>query len=282
MKEEIVFQIQRTGKKPAPVGPELAPAAFDGVVGLALEKKLCPKYYPGSPSLSIKCDINHPALPELLERLRSYGWEANAGMVEPGNRERYNLRIVRRYDQNDIDCADLLYREAFDIFGFGKWNGYEWVGEVEKVEDWDAPLVSFGMFNYFVRSHVKEGLERSRLKGLSFKELKWNVPGQVATSYWKIEADVMMPECLLPRKWLGNPGIAFEEGGYRPAELKFKRKEVEALGKFDVAYTRESVGDPKLDAAANRILIFSHNFREALDRMKVDKNLDYKIVRLVD
>lgn len=68
------------------------------------------------------------------------------------------------------------------------------------------------------------------------------------------------------------------DGGYRPPEMTFRRGEVEALGQFDVALTREVVGSfPRWYRPE---VIVTQRFRQVLRKMK-NADVGFNPVHLV-
>ena len=136
-------------------------------------------------------------------------------------------------------------------------------------------------------SELKGKLEESDLKGLNFIPLRYDMPEKAPRQLWQFGHKVKMPVCLLPRLTQSGDdfhendmdGAIWDENGYRPEELRFRRREVEAMGAFDMATTREKIGEHR--GFHRSEIIVTQRFRKVLDDMKINA-VDYIPVRLAD
>lgn len=136
-------------------------------------------------------------------------------------------------------------------------------------------------------NELKQHLENSGLRGLSFMPVRYDKPERAARQLWQIAQNNKMPPCLLPR--LTQSGFDFKDGaktdakwydeGYSPVELKFRRKSVDAMQLFDVATTIEKVGSNP--GYMHTQVIVTQRFREVMKKAKV-KGINYFPVRLLD
>lgn len=98
---------------------------------------------------------------------------------------------------------------------------------------------------------------------------------------WELSSSIILPPCLTPRQAADDGSeftgqgkettlleVQWEDGGRIPAELRFHRQEIEALGPFDVALTRETTGYgyPSMFAPA---VIVSQRFRRVMAELGV-------------
>jgi hypothetical protein len=122
------------------------------------------------------------------------------------------------------------------------------------------------------------------LLGLKLKPIKWDVDDEALGMLWVVESLVTLPACLLEtvklvatKKADGSKEYTtvYDDGPYRPVELKYKRADLLALGKFDVARTREILG-LDIDLAINSLLCRRGSGRKS--RMEIGP-IDYGIVR---
>lgn len=136
-------------------------------------------------------------------------------------------------------------------------------------------------------SELKAKLEKSDLKGLNFIPVRYDKSEKAPRQFWQFGHKMKMPTCLLPRltqwgeEWKENhlDGAIWDENGYKPEELRFNRTEVEAMGEFDVATTREKIGEHR--GFYRSEIIVTQRFRKVLNEMKINA-VDYIPVRLAE
>jgi len=178
--------------------------------------------------------------------------------------------------------------ERFSYFSVMRWGDYPISALVERqgkrwcamaeIVDWRQRNGSIGgELSYFVHPSVKDRMEKE-LKGILFHRLEWDQPDMAKHDYWEIDTPVTMPPCLLPVVPMDDLTF-YEEENYWPPELSFKRREVEALGGFDLAWGREWVGR-KGPQHGNHLLIVSQKFRKLCTSQRL--SAQFNPVRLVD
>ncbi len=245
----------------------------DSLLRVAVEVGLCSEPTPGSHiSPDIQASEDHAGWPYFLEALRKLGWNPHPGPPPAALRStHFNLRKVVTYDERDIEEAEYL--RIADTWGKGVLtsfyarSGQRWVGISTNVGrrsglKWGQTYGSLdGWRNYFVNSEIKRGLEASGLD-LSFHPLGWDKPELALGAYWEVDTPNLMPNCLLSVFTDEMGARHFNDGGCEPQELKFLRSEVESIGKFNAAWTREILGNPNEPRDGGRSLIVSQKFRE--------------------
>lgn len=282
MKEEIRFSIYREIRpKIRPYGPELSDPDYNEVAKLAVELGLVTRPpFPGSVSFRIVSDTTCKSLNLLLEKLDSFGWKATKKHLPRGERELFPLRIDRHYSNDDIEEAEFLYLNSFGNACAGRPTKNGWLGISDKVESWDRPLISFGLFTYFVAAYVKSALEIASLVGLGFTKLDWDDASKVKQEYWEIRSGQEMPDSLLTVVDAGDGLTYYFEEGFSIPELAFERSDVQKMGEFDVAFCREEVGNPKKEDMGKHMLIVSQEFRDVFKRLLIADQVNFLPVRL--
>lgn len=130
---------------------------------------------------------------------------------------------------------------------------------------------------YYASDEGVTFLNKQGLKGLKWKKAKFDDPKKVEKELFQLSSGITMPKCLTrirDHKWddVTEKPLAesydriWDNGGYYPLELSYKRAEVEAMGEFDVALTQEVVGGaPEL---FHQDIVVSQKFRQILLGMK--------------
>ena len=191
--------------------------------------------------------------------------------------------LMRRWGPwRDIIANWYGYRE-------GGGDDHGWIAKADKRLQKKA--MEIGHFDCFegllLGPRLHELLMQSGLAGLDFIPVQYDHPERATRQLWQFGHKVVLPGCLLPRQGVhgldylegDQTGAYWDEGGYEPQELRFHRREVEALGEFDVARTKEKIGINSGHYRAE--VIVSQRFREVLEKAGI-KTIDYVPVRLVD
>jgi len=256
----------------------------------------------------IEVPLEHPGLPEALRIIRE-----ETGLIPSPNsmiprREwsapRYfSASIWREYEEKDL--RDLPYVHVYCTRQIADSKGptedERCIVEANKrlKAKWDFGNIGFRPV-YALSTRLKELLEREGMKGFRPRPVLFDKPEKAARDLWQLWSDVVMPPCLLPlyddagepttQDNLADPieytdrprdpgrGVHYNGGPYREFELCFSGNEVAALGDFDVAITRERVGNTR--RVAVRALIISQRFRQMLKREKLP-GMEHIPVRLL-
>lgn len=206
----------------------------------------------------------------------------------------YVIRRERVYSRAEICQAELL-RLAGSERKFAEFAP-DRSGEVYvvKISQHLKSKIDFGCSYYHVSvlmsAQLKAALESEKLAAVKFKEASYEKPPKPGTKrLWQFGSTVTMPACQTVRQDThgafvtedgppkGELGYYWDDAGFQPAELVYNRAEVERLPRFDIAMTREFVGEP---FAPYREIIVTQRFREAMEKHGVT-TAEWAPVRLV-
>lgn len=283
MKEELFLRI-RKGEN-SPIGPTLSLCAFQELYEI-LSTKAVVKIDPNLPFGRLDffdeiCPPNHPAVPFLLQYLKSAGWESSGKFISGTLRKNYFwLKIKRIYEKRELEKISFFSVMSwgdYPISSLSERHGERWCARADIV-DWKQQNGSIGgELSYFVDPAVKNRME-SELKGVLFHRLEWDEQELAKHDYWEVDTPLSMPPCLLPVVPMDDLTY-YEEENYWPPELSFNRAQVQALGDFDLAWGREWVGR-KGPQHGNHLLIVSQKFRKLCLSLRL--SAQFTPVRLVD
>lgn len=149
----------------------------------------------------------------------------------------------------------------------------------------------FGSFRPFsdvvgVKQPLKERLEKLSFKGIEWVELHAKKPKPEDLPIWRIYSSVELPPSPIPLKnSYGEPfdgdlekGCHYEKR-FREVELSYDADAIARMGEFDVAVTREWIGN--YPGGCFQHLVVSQRFRRALGSEKV-KGASYTPVRILE
>lgn len=143
--------------------------------------------------------------------------------------------------------------------------------------------------NVFYASEEGRGfLDAQELVGLCWEPAVFDRPEKAARMLYRLQSSIVLPPALtriVDGRERDLPGVPLVEcldrdwdtGGYRPPEIHYRRKDVEALGHFDVALTREMVGS--MPDRYRQDVIVSQRFRKVLMKLK-NTSVGYNPVHL--
>lgn len=257
-----------------------------------------------------------PRMNEVLGLLKEAGFSLWDRLVVPVALRHTHFAVLRQreYTKAEIEASKFLRLGA----GYGcaeagqhfEPGGTPWEHD-PKWAVWIAPnrtkKVRLGVVSgipFFIASHdFRKALETEGLANLDFEELRYILlpadeatlrmppvevqPSKVKTRLWALRSKELMPPCLLPRVTIDgaiSDGTdrserLWDDAGAVPPELAFKKSEVEGMGDFDIALTREWVGTR--DVLYYPEIIISQKFRSVLRKHKIP-GCTYTPVRLVD
>ncbi|EDM24684.1 hypothetical protein LNTAR_18425, partial [Lentisphaera araneosa HTCC2155] len=161
---------------------------------------------------------------------------------------------------------------------------------VSKVKKNKSLIGTLGPFYIPAARHeIKELVKKYDLRALNLEQEVLGSKGKL----FKLSSDVKMPRCLLSyigngyreitdieSNWERSTVRIFNDDGYSPFILKYKKSEIEALPDFDIVMTAERIGT--LGAYTHiRLPLVTQKFRKAMTDLKV-RGLQYVPVELVD
>lgn len=157
---------------------------------------------------------------------------------------------------------------------------------VNKRQEWGQAT---DMLAFLMGAELKTDLESAGLLRLSLRPVLYDDAQKAERQLWAFGHEIKMPPCLVPRVEQGYGdfpqdsnsvnGALWDDMGIWPAELRFRRAEVEAMGPFDAATTREKVGAHSAWMMSE--VIVTQRFRHTLEALQVP-NVEYIPVWLVD
>lgn len=204
------------------------------------------------------------------------------------------IRRERVYSREEICQAELL-RLAGSSRKFADFapdsSGEIYVVEVNQHL---KNKIDFGRSYYHVSvlmsEKLKAALMADKLTAAKFQEASYDKPPKPGFKrLWQFGSTVRMPSCKTQRQDthgnfvnddgppVGSLGYYWDDAGFQPAELVYSRAEIERLPRFDIAMTREFVGEP---FAPYREIIVTQRFREAMEKHGI-KTAEWAPVRLV-
>lgn len=164
--------------------------------------------------------------------------------------KKFWVHRIREYEPKDIRNAEYLtivrWGVADPVFSYAGRRGERFVGKVAKAK-WKKRygLTYCDRSPRFVNDELRSELEARDLKGIVFHPVFFDHPEKAKGHFWELGSSLTMPPCLLPVVTIPRTdppaGHAYDDGGHFPQELRFRRREVAALGDFDIAITREDI-----------------------------------------
>jgi hypothetical protein len=261
---------------------KIGTAAFKELWELIPEAR---RQYPGGPSLDVELPIEDGRVEQTQSILAKAGWvpyQRFSGAYKPNE---YSLELRRVYESSDWDAAELFEPKPIedDYFEFGEQlEGTKRIIELRNYTSQEPALSkqTVGLAatgeRFLVSDALRRLLQDSGLQHLIFREvhvteIDFNkdidpvpLPEQ---SFWELTTDFIMPSAdwTSLRNKRGEPYSGDPSGGcyrfdgfFKPAELHYRRSDIQKLPPFGLGLTREGLG-PKGDA---RRLIASKSFYE--------------------
>lgn len=233
-----------------------------------------------------------------LNRVRSVlidaGIRESARTVIPKkDREgQFAFKYIRNFNRNDLDQAEYLRLNVMGHQRIADWRETAAEGYVLKANKRLENNLDFGWLDIIIVPYVSENgrkrMEKEGFLGVRFEPAVFDEPKRASKQLFELTSVLTMPPCLLPiqnddgdlvaEDWKLGARI-WDDAGYVQPILKYRRKEVEAMGAFDIAKTRETTGN--LPQHYRHQYIVSQRFRQHLEAMKV-RSVDFVPVELVD
>ena len=148
-------------------------------------------------------------------------------------------------------------------------------GYVLRVDKKQKNSIAIGWLDVIITPYASDigraELEGCGLKGLEFRSALFNIPEKVTKPLWMVTSSITLPPCLLPieTRTFNNrhSGFQDEERGWddkgcAQVVLRYDKDEIDSLGEFDVARTREQIGSMKKHYRNHYVV--SQRFRRAI------------------
>jgi len=249
--------------------------------------------------IKIPCSIEidepegSPRLIKLLQAIKErYGFEPSPSRMVPVElRDRYfGLYKVRHYSREELEAADYLHIALIpdQIAEHHQGSDEPSQGNLEisadPFESEDGVSIGFMFTGIFaMTAQFKNELSARDLRGFTPTLVK-------GVELWRLGSSIVLPRSLLkiqddegqyidPDFW---PNKTFnskywDDDGYGPVELRYRRSDMVPITPFDVAFTYERMGGPRYSF---RELIVSQRFRKVMEDLG-QRGIEYAPVRLV-
>jgi len=217
---------------------------------------------PGGIFLDINCPIDDPRVQQMESILAAEGFEPATPFRRRGLKE-YSLEFRRVYEIADLDTAEIMECQPVESDYFEYHNRADGCIELENYSS-VSPIQSdiIGLAanadRFLVSPHVYTVFRDSGLQNLMFRSVQLAekhgstmyepVP---RGTYWEITSNFILPPLnrvnLVNERgepYTGDPnnGCYPSDGLYKPAELRYRRADIQCLPSFGVALTREGFG----------------------------------------
>lgn len=244
------------------------------------------------------CKITEDEASERIETLRDSmireGFkEVKTAIIPKANRRSlFAFRRLRKFTKRDLDRAEYLRLNVKGLNRIADFARTSAERYVLRTSDRLKNNLDFGWLDIVIVPYVSEKgrkqLEVESFEGIRFVPAIFDEPENAAKQLYELTSTLTMPQCLLPIQ--NNDGDVvgdddaegariWDDAGYVQPILKYRREEVEAMGVFDIAKTREQIGN--LPQHYRHQYIVSQRFRKHLEAMKV-RSVDFVPVELVD
>lgn len=204
----------------------------------------------------------------------------------------FAFKYIRSFTKKDLDQAEYLRLNVKGLQRIADWKKTIDDGYVLKANKRLKNNLDFGWLDIVIAPYVsqigREQLEGEDFKGIRFEPAIFDEPQKVTNQIYELTSNLVMPRCLLSiqnndgdivaEDWKDGARI-WNDGGYVFPVLKYRREEVEAMGAFDIAKTREQTGN--LPQHYHHQYIVSQRFRQHLEAMKV-RSVEFVPVELID
>jgi hypothetical protein len=289
MKQELLIGIHPATDQVYFPEPHVSIPLFDRVREITQHWKIDVNNHSYIPNrhVRVRCELDHPALVELIPIIRSSGMKIVAHLVRQKDWTRLiRPRIITTYNESDLESCDyfVVSRWGPDTLAAPAQNtrregllvvDTSSVGE-ESGEGWEQKIGSVCGYDFVVHHDIRRAWEERRLRGLEFRPVLWDFPEAAKHEYWEMVPKTFMPPCLTPIVE-DDDRLSFDDGPFEPMELRYSKADMKKLPAFDVAWTSEEV--PIFGSmCGTRRMIVSQRFRQVSTELGLD--VDYTPVRL--
>lgn len=259
---------------------------FDSLAGLGLPTNV--PFTPAARSVfySIEADETDPIHGKVWALFGAHGIDLEK---LPG----FRPYRIRHYEKKEYDLFEFLSLKPFKLAWIAEFAENRNGVHVLKANARLKNKLIFGNVEgtrvFYASVEGREYLDHQNLIGISWDPVVFDRPEIAAKKLFQLRSSIMMPKCLTPivdDRYIDITtlpesevqGRNWDNGGYLPAEMSFRRSEVEALGPFDVALTQEVIGG--FPRWYRHDVIVSQRFRQVLLKMK-NTSVGFNPVHLV-
>lgn len=186
----------------------------------------------------------------------------------------YAFKYVRKFEKADLDQSEYLRLGVGAVGYIASWAATHGDDVVVRVDGKQKSKIAVGCLEPILVPYASEDGRKELLEhdfhGLAFEPAVFDMPDKVKKPLYRMISSLTLPPCLvqLQNRDGHRPttnkecGQYWDDGGYLPPVLKFRRDAVGDLGDFDFAATREEVGSfPKFYRPE---FVVSQRFRQAI------------------
>lgn len=254
-----------------------------GKLGLATNKPFSPKEI--NVRYSIEADETDPIHAQVSGLFGQHGIDLDS---VPG----FRPRRIRTYENKEYDAFEFLSLRPAGIPNIALFaenrDGTHVLYANERLKK-KLTFASEELTRVFYASEEgRDYLDAQNLIGLCWEAAVFDRPEKAARKLFRLRSSLILPPALtrivdgrdrdLTHVPLAEGGDQdWDSGGYRPPEIHYQRNDLEGLGEFDVALTKEMIGG--MPQWYHPDVIVSQRFRKVLMKMK-NTSVGYNPVHL--
>ena len=187
----------------------------------------------------------------------------------------YGFDLTRQITPGEIDASELLRLQIRDLSRIADWVETTEQGYVLAASSKLKSRAELGWANTiivpFASEAGRDALVAGELQGLALVAAVFDRPEKAHRQLYQMTSNVCLPQSLTPVQNVsgehGLEGGIWDDRGYTPQFLRYRRSEIEAVGPFDIAHTLERTG--YLPQHQRHDLIVSQKFRGHLAKRKL-------------
>jgi hypothetical protein len=207
-----------------------------------------------------------------------------------GDAGSYGYEVVRNYNESDFATCELLFL-----------GGSPMKHQVEHDRDAQGRLLLNSEFmrelqlgnvwrRIVVTKEVRRILESAHLIGLQFQEAvpRSKSPPEISDSFWELQSSIVLPKManVHQMKYIGMRGaphtpfdgdysrmIFLDDPPFRFGEIHYRRSDLTALGRFDIAQTFELYRQPHRELVISQQfyrVCLEHDIKLHLEPVRID------------
>jgi hypothetical protein len=229
-------------------------------------------------SCHVQDDSESPRIQEVRDLLVGSGlteYTEHSVIPEKLRHSHFAFRQIRKFAKSEIDSAQYL---RMNISGLGYIASHADTtedGYILRVDKKQKSSLKIGWLDVVITPFASDAgrgeLEQCGFNGLEFVPAIFDKPEKVTKPLWMMTSSITLPHCLLPvqnhRGEIVDPtteesGRMWDDAGRVQPILRYNRTEIEKVGEFDFAKTRELIGGMKKHYRHHYVV--SQRFRKAI------------------